>query len=683
MSALLTTPRNQVSSMTIANKPSERSFRSPAISRWAMPALALALLLAIAVVYGRSIHYGFTRMDEEAQLLTNPLVHSLAPANLARMFSRLSTHSYYPMRLLCFALEHQLWGRDPVGYHITNILLHGLNTLLLMWLILRMLALHGPGLQGNRAGRPRQRRTAIMPLLAGGLFALHPVVVEPVVWIGGREELLMLLFGLGGLHAHTTARQRRSMPGSRRIRVAAWHALATLLALASALSNVAGIVFPLMVLAYDLLAVRLRRWRPIVAPNALMWVGAMALFVVKRTTHHANVPPALAGFDDLSFDRHVFVILHVLAQQVKALVWPEDLHIFYVNFVPASFVHPSVLIGLALLAAAVGLIGRTWVKRRRAPLPLLGIVWVVLAYAPYAQALPHHIHRADRFMYAPLAMLAAALGFGAAHRIARWSGRRRAALALAILAVLGLLGGLSHKQVRIWRSDLTLFQHAVDVAPNSTLALNNLGLALMRRNHFAQGQACFQRALRIDPALPGTWYNLAQALLAQGRLNAAIPHMKRSLRLEPGALDRLDHLADVLHRLGRTTQTLAFLDSVEPFNLDQPDFHAIRGTTQARLGRRAQAVTAFRRALELNPDHLAAHYALGRLLLQQSLATSENHLAQSIRHFRQVLRHRPRHAAAHYYLSRALLAKGERREAAHHARLAGRLDPKYRRRVGP
>ncbi|MHC4405047.1 MAG: hypothetical protein ACYTG0_35820, partial [Planctomycetota bacterium] len=205
----------------------------------ALAAIALACL--VVAVFFPMLRHDFVQYDVSDQLLENPHAQSLTWGNLGYLFTSRCTTSYYPIRTLTFALDYGLWGPNASGFKLTNGLIHLANVLLVFWLVLRLLR----GRLWATADPLDSRWTAPAAALAAGIFAVHPVVVEPVAWIAGREELLMTLGALGTIHLHVTA--RRLAERGRAARAAACHLGAALSCAAACLSNAVAAVIPALV----------------------------------------------------------------------------------------------------------------------------------------------------------------------------------------------------------------------------------------------------------------------------------------------------------------------------------------------------------------------------------------------------------------------------------------------------
>ena len=206
-----------------------------------------ALAYLVCVVFFPVVTFEFIESDVSNHVVHNPYIRGLTAENLWHIFTSRCLTSYYPVRTLTYAADYQVWGLDPTGFKLTNGLIHLAIVLLALWLVLRLFdhpisMVRSPGRYWDLA----------VATFSAGIFAVHPVVVEPVTWVAGREELLMTLGALGCIHFHLTARRLSDEGGKPRRATACWVAAAVCCA-AACLSNAVAAVIPLLIVACDLL----------------------------------------------------------------------------------------------------------------------------------------------------------------------------------------------------------------------------------------------------------------------------------------------------------------------------------------------------------------------------------------------------------------------------------------------
>lgn len=554
----------------------------PATSRWLTLLAACALAYLVCVVFSPIVIGGYEFVESEVILtvVQNPYIRGLTGENLKYIFTSRCITSYYPIRTLTYAVDCQVWGLNPTGFKLTNGLIHLANVLLVFWLILRFVR------SWSSADRsPKAWWDVSVAALPAGIFAVHPVVVEPVVWVAGREELLMTLGALGCIHFHLTAR-RLGRDGGRLPWIVACHVAAALCCAVACLSNAVAAVIPLLIVALDvLLPARPRLWK-IVCGGAPLWAIGILTLVLKGPGHD----PALTGQIGVFSAKRLMLVLNVYSQNIEALVWPRDLALFRGPLAPESFLDRGVILGgIAVVLTCVLL----W-KLRRAKLALLGVLWFGLALGPTSQIMPHHVHRADRFLYLPLVGLAIALGVG----LRPLGNALKSRLTVAGVIVMGvlclfLLDALSAHQVQTWRNSVLVWEKCVSAAPN----------------HYVPHRV------------------LADSLARRGRLDRAIPHYEAALELEPSYVDALRNYASNLvtcedERLRDDGLAIKLAErGCELTQWRDPGLRRIlamactsRASTLKRAGRFQMAVQYYNTAVDANPYYEAALLNLSFLL---------------------------------------------------------------------
>lgn len=589
--------------------------------------LALAALVLLTLtVFAPSLSYEFINYDLYDQLLNNEKVRSLGPANLYRIFTELSVASYYPVRLLSFAVDYAIWGYEPFGYHLSSVLIHTTSVVLFYLLVMRLMR------RQAEPGTPAAFIPAeLWSALAAAAFAIHPVVVETVCLQGAREEQLMMLFTLGCLHAHAGTAIGEAA-GRRRMIL---HVTAGFCAAAAGMSSAMGAAVPLIVSGFDLAFLRddkLRRW---LRGTWFLWLVGGGIVALKVLAHGETIVYEHMQIHPIERFR---VVLATYGLNVRTLFWPTQLTLFYGHDVPARLTDPAVLAGGGLLLATGAAL---WLVRRR-PLGLFGMLWFLAALAPSAQVIPHQHFRADRFLYSPLAGLVLALfgGVWAWRRLAAGRaalGRSRLMVAGAGIVLIALLV-TNLAQLRHWADDVTLFTHCINVRP-AHVAYNNRAtkrarLAVKKIELASQVQLEATEAMNVGD---GRRAEQLRAIAktereeAESMLRMAAEDFGAALALLPDddlqRVNQLTNRAHAYYRLGAYDQAIEDCTAALAMKPDLAKAYHRRGLSymskandflaqgdQAatdRLARRAQA--DLRAVLKIDPDSLFAQEARDNL----------------------------------------------------------------------
>jgi hypothetical protein len=518
----------------------------------------LAVAVVTALVFARSVGHGFVAWDDETLLGSNPGFRGFGWTELRWMAGSTLLGHYVPVTWLSFALDHLVWGLDPRGYHLTNVLLHAANGALVCGGAARLLA--------RATAWPGALRRLVAVAVAL-LWALHPLRVEAVSWVTGRRDVLSGFFFLLALTAYLTA---ASADGARRRRWLAASVAAYGLALGS---KAVVMTAPLALVALDVQPLRrlpgdARGW----GARALrgVWLEKIPLAVLAglAAVGSAIAVPRGAGYQLLGPADWLGKLSACLATPLWKTVWPFALSPLYELPRRIHLGGPEYW-GGGLLVAGVSL--AALVLRRRWPVGVAAWIWYLAFLAPVS-AIAHAGPQitADRYSYLPILgpLMLAGTAAGAAVQAAR-SGRLPGALprGLGIAVVLLLIGlaGLTWRQQGAWRDTGRLWAHAVAATPDCVRCRVSLANWLLDHGRPEEAIAHYQRALRLDPARTELHANVGLALVRLGRPADAISHYEAVLARTPDRIGARVSLVSALVATGRLSEAVARLDEAGEF----------------------------------------------------------------------------------------------------------------------
>jgi hypothetical protein len=435
------------------------------------------LAVLVLWVFLPTLDHRWAPLDDELNFVSNPHYRGLSFDHLRWMATTRHAGHYIPLSWLTLAVDFELSGMDPRGYHRTNLLLHLANALLFGALAWRLLGLPASGAAGEA---PPAAPRALGAFAAAALFAVHPLRVESVAWITERRDVLCGLFVLLTVHAYLSAAESG---GPRRSRALA----GALLAFAAALlSKGIALVLPVALLALDLFPLgRLephpRRWfqRPAraVLLEKLPFLGLAALSAA--VTFWA-IAPVMADRTQAGLEHRLLSAGYGLSFYLEKTLLP-----FAIPFqVPA--IHPLSVVrdgGVALRGLGfLAVLGAAFALRRRwpaVPLALAVFTAFVLPVSGLFQAGPQlAAHRYTYLAALPLALLVGAGLDGLARRQGR---RGLVALALLTLALSVALAASARSFVALWHDDVTFCRAAVGAAPDAWAPRGALARAYLAR----------------------------------------------------------------------------------------------------------------------------------------------------------------------------------------------------------
>ena len=536
----------------------------------------------------------FLNWDDALNVSENPYLQPLSLKNVGHFWTEPYAGLWVPVTynvwavVAWFAERAQSAGElDPRWFHAMNLLVHVASTLVLFALLRREV---------------RHDTAACAGAL---LFAVHPLIVEPVAWVTGAKDVLSVLFSLVALWAYLNGERgpqgehgaSRSNGGSRRAVNLAIATVAYLLALASKPS---AVTLPLVALAWEWGAGRANWTRT--APVLGAWMALGAIVAVTTRGQQADVEWSSASL----FVRPL-VATDVLAFYLFKLVLPISLGPDY-GRTPEAILRSEAIWYTWLLPVGV-LLAATWPKDRR--IWLAGLAMFVAAAAPVLGLVPFAFQRfstvADRYVYLSLV--------GPAWILAHWIARRGtwwrvslAALALAVLVV------LSYLQATKWQNSGTLFRHAIRVNPRSTFARGNLASYLASRNDVAAAIELYQEAIALDPQYVEAIINLGQNYAQTGRTKEAISQFRSAVEIAPRMAKARFNLGNALAADGQYQAAATHFGEAARLRPNYMEAYANLGSALMRLGRASEAIAPYREAARLAPRSPAAHVMLGSAL---------------------------------------------------------------------
>ena len=461
--------------------------------------IILGLVVMTLAVFWRATECGFINYDDPDYVTSNRHVQEgLTAGSIRWAFTSCYQESlWFPLTWISHILDWQIYGDNPAGHHMTSVLIHAANTVLLFLLLRRM--------TGSRW------RSAFV----AALFALHPLHVETVVWISERKGVLSTLFWLLTLYAYA-GYARFQAQGLRGQAMRSYVASFVLFA-AGLMAKPMLVTLPCVLLLLDYWP--LERWKPLLpAPTGkpstamgpmtgmwrrLLWEKTpfVLLTVVFGVQTASKQPESL-----LTMGQRVANALIAYPRYLWKTLWPAALAIPYPH--PWNWPVWQVILAAVFLLAATG-----WVIRRRRQQPYLatGWFWFLGTLVPVLGLIRMGLYSlADRYMYVPLIGIFLMVAWAAGDITKRWSRWKPAAGAMAVL-LLGVCAWRSHEQIGYWSDSGTLFTHTLAVTDSNCYAHISLGCYLQSKDHLDEAMNHYAEALKIWPGCD----------MARDNLNAA------------------------------------------------------------------------------------------------------------------------------------------------------------------
>jgi Flp pilus assembly protein TadD len=648
--------------------------------------ICLALTFATTAVFWQVCTYDFVNYDDPLYIYENPNIQAgITLKTIKWAFTTGYANFWHPLTWLSHMLDWQLFGSNPAGHHLVNLIFHIANTLLVFLVLKRM-----TGALWSSA-------------FVAALFALHPLHVESVAWVAERKDVLSIFFWLLTMWAYIRYVKQSSVANY----------LLTLLVFALGLMAKPMLVtlpFVLLLLDYWPLAripqgqekkhtdTRFHRLYPLILEKipfiVLSAVFSVIAFLVQRSGE------AVAPLTALPIKLRIYNALISYVEYIEKMIWPSRLAMFYPH--PGQNVSVLYAIISAALLLSVTILILRFAKERR--YLVTGWLWYLGTLVPvigFVQVGEHAM--ADRYSYITLTGLFIIIAWGLPELLEKWP-HRKIMLWASSLIVLSALAICAHLQQRYWKNTLTLCEHALKVTDNNYEAhfcmmdmllkqgrieeaiwhntealrinpyyldaITGLGTALYEAGRIDEAIYYYERALKMNSRFAPAHANLAVALIAEGKFAEAVRHCRIAL----ATMDIIpihSTLGYALLKLGRFEEAVAEYRKVLLAMPNDPDVLSKLGYALAHIGEFDEAILLYNKALQIAPDLVDVRLNLGFAL------TESGKLEEAVKEYEKILLIQPQNAVAHNDLGAVLFRQGKLDETIEHFSQAVRIDPNY------
>lgn len=556
--------------------------------------LPIVVLASISLaVYYNSLSNGFV-FDDYAVIVENKhiknLSHSL-PAFFNDSYFVIAggEASYRPIATLSYFLIHSFAGLNPYYFHLSSVLLHVLNVVLVYLLFDLIL--------GNR----------FKALLAGLLFACHPALTEAVDCIAFNEDLLTAFFFLLALLLYV----RHVAKGA----AGAAYFLSLLCYFCGLLAKEMAITLLPIILLYDLTflagkgqSLSIKYVLSTVKSRWVFYLGYAVISILYLGLRFVVFNHPADGikphFGDIS--ERLLYLPHHIFNFVKLAIAPSDLNVEYVFSYPRIFFELSHLVGFAV---TLGMAVFSIFLYRRFKEIFFGFWWFTITLFPVYNLVPIFNPFAERYLYIP------AIGFCLVVPIILYgifsSAITRAvavnlATLLVVLVIIGVYSTTTIARNRDWKDGFTLWSKTVTQSPDSGIAHGSLGRAYQEQGLLKEAIVEFETAVKLMPNHYKAYYNLGVVYDRKGKINKAVDNYKKSIRIYSGFANAHFNLANIYHKRGLTDDAIRHYNQVVELVPDDVEARNNLGVALAMQGKLDQAILAWQKVQKIDPANKSA-----------------------------------------------------------------------------
>lgn len=554
---------------------------------WPVFSVSFFCSFATLMIYLPALQNGFVNFDDNIYVYENALIRTLDWEFIKSSFFGFYYLNWHPLTMISYAVDYSFWGLDPFGYHLTNVILHSINTLLVG--ILAFLLLEAEG-----TFRPPLFRYTCAAV-AALLFGLHPVHVESVAWISERKDVLSGFFFLLALISYVRYASTTRKP--------LYYSATLIFSFFAMTSKPTSVTLPFALLILDYYPLKRQSQLKAILLEKIPF-ALLALFTAVMTL---SAQTTSSAFTNGIWER-ALVSVRAYVFYLKKIALPLDFAPFYPIFPRPELSSPEYLIPLFVL---LGLAAFCVIKRKNRVYPAV-FAFYLLTLLPVIGIIQISSHlAADRYMYMPSLAPFMLAGIGAAS-LAMLLNKRRKIVFISAIALFALLAFVSKRQMHVWKDSISLWSHEIEQYPYVYLAYNNRAVAFTQKGSYMQAFEDLKKSISLAPDFIPAYINLADAYKKVGRKDIAA-------QVYTSGIEANRNHAELLFERGLTYNSMGkFARAAEDFTtVLEHGFHIesliYRAAALIRLGDPLRAADDLRAALAADPQNALAHHGMAEV----------------------------------------------------------------------
>jgi tetratricopeptide (TPR) repeat protein len=550
--------------------------------------ICLALTIITVITFGQFRDCDFVNYDDNRYVYDNAHVQqglSWKSMQWAFSFEYIKSGHWTPIIWLSLMLDHEFFGLNPHGYHLTNLFFHILNTILLFLIFHRM------------------TRALWQSAFIAALFAIHPLHVESVAWVTERKDVLSTFFWMLSMGSYVLYTERKTIKR---------YLLMTVLFILGLMSKSMLVTLPFVLILLDWwplgrlhpdlpMKTQWGQMRQMVWEKLPLFIlsGVFALMAKLIAQYTGNVV-------SLPLYERLANVFRSYAIYLMKLIWPSDLAVFYPY--PEGVVLWQIVGAALVLAVITGLV--LW-RRKHNPFLIVGWLWYLGTLLPVIGIIQAGSQAyADRYTYIPLTGLFIMIAWAGGSFLKQWRYQKEAFLTLSALSILCLCI-ITWTQVGYWQNSITLYEHAFKVTDHNYVAYNGMSVAYNDLGNYRQAIENCDQVIEIRPGFADAYYNRGIAYNALGNYKQAIEDCNKAIEINPDYSEAYNNRGVAYNALGNYRQAIEDCNKAIEINPDNAEAYNNLGVAYGSLGNYRHAVEDFIKVIEIKPGYSKGYFNLG------------------------------------------------------------------------
>jgi len=560
----------------------------------------ILIFMLVFAAYFNSLHNDFI-WDDEFLVRDNNYIKSFThipdifKSYLAASSGTVNTF-YRPLQELSYTIDHSLWGYKPFGFHLTNLILHGLCAIA-VYLLASMIL-----------------KNSLAAFITAALFGVHPINTEAVTYVAGRADSLYLLFLLTSfilfIKSIEIIKAQNRLP-------AGFYIFSLFFYILSMLSKEIGLILPLLLLLYIFSfyansAIKYRLYALSLPFGVIFLVYALARKTILNFTHLVS-PFATA---DIGLYNRFLTALKAICVYLHLFITPFDLHMERTILIARSLTQPETLRAIFVIMIMVI---AAWLFYKHSRKLFFASIWFFIGFFPVSNLIPINSFIAEHWMYLPsigIYMIAgtAIAGIFYGNFAKPVSGLVKTIVIFVLIALLASLSVLTFQRNKDWKDSVTFFKNTLKYTPDNARLHLNFGNTYANLGRKEESIAEYRKAIELRPDFPEAYFDLAQAYLGEDNYVEAKKYLEKTLSLKPNLPNALEILGIIEHRQGNLAEAEKYY--LAALNI-WPEFlkcHINLGILYIDKGDTAKAISEWQKVLEIEPNNTEAKQLLSQFV---------------------------------------------------------------------